>query len=234
MKWSAECRPYARFTGCIYLLYFVTAVSGELLLTGIVTHGDAPATAAKLVQYQTRFQAGLAVGLLSTVFYIALTGLFYRLFAPVNRNVSLIAAMFSLVGCGVLASASLFRMSSLKILTDGPSLRAFSTEQSNALALLSLEMYGHCVEICFVFFGVYCGLIGYLILGSTFLPRILGLWMVLTGSGWLLFLFPPLAHSLRVYIVANGFLCEVILMLWLLVMGIDDSRWQRQMNQARA
>jgi len=50
--------------------------------------------------------------------------------------------------------------------------------------------------------------------------------MMLAGLSWLIFLFPPLAHILHAYIATNGFSCELILMLWLIVRGVDESRWR--------
>jgi hypothetical protein len=217
--------PNARFAGIIYLVYFATAVGGELFLRGIVLSGNADLTAANLLAHETRFQMGVGTGLVSTLAYLGLTGLFYRLFAPVGRHISATAAFFSIVGCAILAIATLFRVSPLAFLGDRTYLREFSIDQLHAFALLSFEVYGRCIHISFVFFGVYCSLIGYLIYQSTFLPRLIGAWMMLTGLSWLIFLFPPLAHSLHAYIVANGFSCEVVLMLWLILMGVDESRW---------
>jgi hypothetical protein len=74
-------RPRARITGVVYLLYFVTAVSAET----IVGRG--------------RVVAFDAVNLIAYVFYIAVTLLFYYMFKPVSRSLSLLAAFFSLVGC---------------------------------------------------------------------------------------------------------------------------------------
>jgi hypothetical protein len=83
-----------------------------------------------------------------------------------------------------------------------------------------------------VFFGFYCLLIGYLILRSTFLPRILGALMMFGGLGWLTFLFPPLARSLSPYNMAPGILGEGLLTLWLLVMGVNTQRWMEQARSA--
>jgi Domain of unknown function (DUF4386) len=69
-----------------------------------------------------------------------------------------------------------------------------------------------------LFFGFYCLLIGYLIYKSTFLPRILGVLMMLAGLGWLVFL-SPLAMPIAAYIKVLGFLAEASLMLWLIVKG---------------
>lgn len=79
-----------------------------------------------------------------------------------------------------------------------------------------------------VFFGLYCLLIGYLILRSTFLPRTLGALMAFGGLGWLTFLSPPLANYLSPYNLGPGILGEGALTLWLLVVGVNDQRWKEQ------
>jgi hypothetical protein len=94
-------------------------------------------------------------------------------------------------------------------------------------------LYGQAVSICFVFFGVYCLLIGYLIFKSIFLPRILGMMMAVAGLGWLTFLSPPLANYLSPYVLVLGFLAELGLMLWLLVKGVNVPRWKEQASVPR-
>ncbi len=84
-----------------------------------------------------------------------------------------------------------------------------------------------------VFFGVYCLLIGYLILRSNFLPRTLGVLMAIGGLGWLTFLSPPFANRLSPYNMAPGVLGEGLLTLWLLVMGVNAGRWKEQASAAR-
>jgi len=89
------------------------------------------------------------------------------------------------------------------------------------------------VDIPVVFDGFSCLLIGYLIFRSTFLPRILGALMAIAGLGWLTFLSPPLAKSLSPYNLALGILGQESLMLWLLVMGVNEQRWKEQASVAR-
>jgi hypothetical protein len=79
-----------------------------------------------------------------------------------------------------------------------------------------------------VFFGIYCLLIGSLILGSTFLPRTVGALMVCAGLGWLTFLSPALSTSLSPFNMAPGVIGEGILTLWLLAVGVHEGRWQQQ------
>jgi hypothetical protein len=225
---EASTHPRARITGVVYLLYFLTAVFGEFFMRGLVVSGDAVATANNVLAHQPLFRLGLATGLIATACYVAVTALFYDLFKHVNRSLSLLAAFFSLVGCAILAFASLFRIGPLVVLGGGQYLSAFKVEQLRALAFLFLELYGQAVNICFVFFGVYCLLIGYLIFKSAFLPRILGVLMAFAGLGWLTFLSAPLANYLSPYIQVLGVFAEGSLMLWLLVMGVNVAKWEEK------
>ena len=112
-------------------------------------------------------------------------------------------------------------------------LNVFKVEQLQALALMFLNLYGQCFNISFVFFGFYCLLIGYLILRSSFLPRILGAGMALAGSGWLIFLSPALAKAC----VALQYCRRPrggALTLWLIVAGVNAQRWKEQASAARA
>src|SRR5579862_1255923 len=225
-------RPRAKITSVFYLLYFLAAVAELIFLKGLVVNGDAASTANNILAHQPLFRLGLATGLIATACYVAVTALFYDLFKPVNRSLSLLAAFFSLVGCAILAFASLFQLAPLVVLGGAQYLSVFKVEQLRALASLFLELYGLTVSICFVFFGVYCVLLGYLIFWSSFLPRFLGVLMAFAGLGWLTFLFPPLANQLSPYNLALGFLAELALMLWLLVMGVDVQRWKEQARAA--
>lgn len=79
-----------------------------------------------------------------------------------------------------------------------------------------------------VFFGVQCVLVGYLILRSTFLPRLFGGLMVLGGLGYLTMLAPSFADRLEPYNLMPGILAEGLLILWLLAKGVDPARWTAQ------
>ena len=149
---------------------------------------------------------GIATNLIASACYVAATLLVYELLKPVNRSLSLLAAFFSLLGCAIGALGGLFH----------------------------LGLGG----VHFVFFGLHCLLIGYLILRSTFLPRILGTMMASSGLGWLTFSFsnlllsPPLARYLSPYVMGLGILGEVMLTVWLLVVGVNKQRWKEQASLA--
>jgi hypothetical protein len=134
-------------TGAVYLLYFLTAVPGEVLIrqagvSGIQAgvSGDAAATAAAVLAHESLFRLGFALGLVSIACYTALTGLLYRLLRPVSGSVALVAAFLSLVGMAVQASGSLLQLAPLVILGGSPYLGAFDASQLRALALLCLHL----------------------------------------------------------------------------------------------
>jgi len=95
-----------------------------------------------------------------------------------------------------------------------------------ATSLLRLAPVLHVRDL--VFFGLQCLLIGWLICRSTFLPRILGVLMLVAGLGWLTNLWPRLADSLAPYNLLPGILGEGVLIIWLLWKGVNVQRWHEQ------
>jgi len=87
------------------------------------------------------------------------------------------------------------------------------------------------LDLGVVFHGAYCILIGFLVLRSTFLPRVLGILMAIAGVAWLTNLVPSLANSLQTSAVIAGFVGEGALMLWLLAIGVNSNRWLEQRSQ---
>jgi Domain of unknown function (DUF4386) len=186
MKRIRESSPRlkARIAGVFYLLTFLAGgVTALFFGRGLTVYGD-------------------VANLIENACHIVVTLLFYDLFRPVNRSLSLLAAFSGLVGCA-LEPLSHFH---------------FAPSHISPMA----------------FFGFYCLLIGFLIFRSTFLPRILGVLMAISGLCWLTFLSPPLAGYLSPYNLALGALGEGALMLWLLVMGVNVQRWEEQTSAAGA
>lgn len=109
---------------------------------------------------------------------------------------------------------------------------ALTAAFSNLVGLFfeAVEWHLRGVNAALVCHGVYCVLIGYLVVRSTFLPRILGVPMAVAGLAWLITLSPQLAHSLHSYAQTLGFLGEGLLMLWLFAMGVDVQKWIENAN----
>jgi len=228
-------RTRARIAGAVYLLFFVTAVLGALVAPSTGPSGpsgNAAAAANGIVGHEALYQLGVALGLVSTVFYVVLAGLFYQMFRPVSRNLSLMVVLFSLVGSAITAVGSLLQLAPLDILSGGTYLSVFSHEQLHSLSLLFLNLSLDAGHVALVFFGVFQLFLGYLIYKSTFLPRIIGVLIAAAGVGWLTFLSPPLANYLLTVLEVVGFAAEASLMLWLLVMGVNAQRWNEKAGSA--
>ena len=226
-------RLWARAAGVFYLITIVMGVFAEVFVRGkLVVRDDAAATAANILANEPLYRLGLAADLVMIESYVAVTLLFYELFKPVGRSLSLLAAFFSLVGIAVLAANSLNHLAPLVFLGNAPYLSAFETSQLQALALTSLRMHGRGYSIAGVFFGIYCALIGYLVFRSGFLPRILGVLMAIGGLSYLTdsfagFLSPGLAARLPDVMVLGG-VAELSLCLWLMVVGVNASKWKEK------
>src|SRR6202521_4319691 len=188
---DASPRLKARMAGACQLLEAITATFGQVIvLNKLVVSGNAAATAANILGHVWLFWLGFTSSLIGVAFHIAWALLMYELLKPVNRTLSLLAAFFILVGCAIQALTSLFYLAPLLILQGGGSLSAFTAEQLQALALVFFKLNAYAFDIYLVFFGLWCVLIGYLIFRSTFLPRVLGVLLAISGLGWMLYLSP--------------------------------------------
>jgi hypothetical protein len=195
MRPIAEMSPRfkAGMAGLMYVLIFVTAPSGA-----------ATATPVKM--------------LLNLMAYAGVAVIFYGLFIPVSRRLSLAASLSRLIFVVIMGINSLNYFGATELLQASRSSDAFN------------RGYG----IALIPFGLHCVLTGYLIVKSTFLPRILGALMVLAGIGYLIFLWPSLGDRLFFpYIVVPGVIGEGSLTLWLLFKGVNNERWKVQQERGR-
>ena len=234
MQRVAETSPssLARTAGIFYLLTFLTGFVVLFINSKTIASGDAAATANKILANRSLFQLGFAADAVVNICYIAVTALFYVLFRPVSRTISLLAAFFSLVGCAVGSLSCLFDLAPLAVLGGAPYLAVFTPDQLQALSFLLLKLHGQVQNVSLVFFGCYCLLIGYLIFRSIFLPRVLGVLMMIAGLGWLTFLSPALATALSPFILLPGIIGEGALTIWLLVKAVNPQRWNEQAGAA--
>jgi hypothetical protein len=169
----AEMSPRfkARMAGVLYALEGTAAVIGGVYFRGrFLVAGDAAATASAILANEPLFRLCFASALLAVAFHIAYTVLFYDLFRPVNRSVSLLAAFVSLVACALQAFAALFQLAALLVVQGEGYAKAFTVEQTQTLALLFLNLNAQAFNIYLIFFGFWLIVTGYLIVRSTFFP----------------------------------------------------------------
>src|SRR6266487_3405926 len=225
MERIAEASPRlkARMAGVFELLEALTSGFGQVIVPGmLVVAGNAKATAANILAHGLLFRLSILAALIGVACHIAWIFLFYELFKPVNRSLSLLAAFVGLVAIAIQACSSLFQVAPLIVMEAGQSFSAFNVDQLQALTLMSLRFSARAFNTYLAFFGIWCVLMGYLIFRSTFMPR-----------SWLTFLWPPLGHYLSPYNQVLSAPGELSLMLWLLVMGVNSQRWNEQASLGR-
>jgi hypothetical protein len=226
---ASSPRFKARLTGLLWVLEGSAAVLGQFVVLGrLVVLSDASATANNIRANEPLYWLGFAAALVAVALHLAYTVLVYDLFTPVNRSLALLTTFFSLVACALQAVVGLLYLVPIAVLGGGHYLSVFSGDQLRALVLLDLRLEAQAFDVYILFFGFFLVLIGYLVFRSTFLPRILGLLLVLAGLGYLTLLSPPLAKSLYPVYLAPDALAEPFLVLWLLIVGVDVQRWNEQ------
>lgn len=207
---------------------FAFVVAGRLFVPG-----DAAATAANVIGRESLFRVGFSANLLATACYLAATYLIYALLRPVNRDISLMATFFSLVGCAIGVVSSLLFFAPVVILGGSASANAFTLAQLQAQAHSFLTLSARANDIGLVFFALHVICVGYLIRRSNFLPQFLGILLTITGgcylaSSFAIFLALPFRAYLMPLVAVGGLLGEGALTFWLLLARLNVSRWKEQ------
>ena len=216
----------ARIAAILYLVTIVAGIIAQMVISGkIIVDGDAAATANNILAQKDLFQLGFTVYMVEMSCQIAQMVLFYFLLKPVNRNVALLALVFSLIGCTIKTLSRLFYITPLLILGGSHYLTVFNAEQIQAVALLLLNVNDQAAGMALSFFGVSTFLNGYLIFRSAYLPRILGALSMAAGLGWLTFLYPPLGNQMFMYVLLLGLIGSASQIFWLLAKGVNVEKW---------
>jgi hypothetical protein len=226
-------QAYARTGGVLYLVIIAAALFDEAVRDKLIVSGDAAPTANHVMASQLLWRVSAAGDLVKDACAVALALIFYVLLRPAGKNLALLAAFFNLVSIAVEAAYKLHLFAALFLLGGADYLRAFEPHQLQALAYLALKSHDHGYAISLVFFGCQCMVLGVLIFRSGYLPRILGVLMQIAGLCYLansfaLFLSPGFAGLIFPAIMIPAFIGESSLCLWLIVKGVNHSKWQER------
>jgi Domain of unknown function (DUF4386) len=226
-------RFQARIAGFLYLIVIVGGFFAEIFVRGrLVVHGDPAATAHNILTHELLYRAGFSAEVFYCACNVPLTLIFYNLFKPVNRSATRLVVFFSLVGTAIESVSLLAHYAPLVLLGNSHDFHAFTPEQLETCAYVSLELFEYGFAIALVFFGFYCLSMGYLILKSTFLPRFIGVLLSIEGVLYLTnsfanFLAPAIALHVFPFLAASA-VAEISLCLWLLAVGVNVPKWQNQ------
>jgi hypothetical protein len=204
----------------------VTANFAEFYARGrLIVDGDAVQTAKNIAASERLFRLGTVSNLITFASVVILLLALYVVLKPINRNVALLAAFWRLAECSIFALITLNDFVALRLLSGADYLRAFDTQQLQALAYTFVRAHDAGYLIGLVFFGLGSTVFAYLWFKSRYIPRALAAWgifssLVVAIVTLAIMVFPSLAAVVIPVYFVPIFIFEVTLGIWLLVKGI--------------
>ena len=221
-------RKTARMAGLFYLIFILTTVLASYIRGNIIVTGDAAATANNIVASQGLFRVGFVTELVSATFFVLAAWALYALLKPVNKNLALLLLVLNLGGVAVECLNALNLFAALQFLNGANYLSVFQTDQLQAMAMSSLNLYTSGFAIAQIFFSAWLLPLGYLVYKSRFLPKWLGLLLILDFFGnmsWFLQVFLLPDYKILAYPGnAISFIAEIALTAWLLIMAVKEQK----------
>ena len=212
----------ARITGGVYLAYILASVLATML--GQIGLGSAEQVYQAIVTNEGSFRLGLVVALTTGFLFLMVAWGLYVLLRRVNKNLALLFLLLNAVGVAIQGASMLGLVSALLQGDAASHMQAFSATQLEGLAYLSIGVYKMGWVTAQLFFGTWLFPLGYLVYKARFLPRFLGVLLVLDGIGVLIWflqaLLLPDYNAIHYPGLVVSFLAEFGLALWLLVKGV--------------
>lgn len=214
----------ARAAGFIYLSMIVVAPFCLLYIPSkLIVRGDASATADNILAHETMFRLSIFGDLVGQIIFVCLGVALYRLLQEANKTWALLMLSFVLASAAVCFLNVLNDIAALILFRGGEFLVVFDKSQRDALAMFFLRLYGHGQFIAEMFWGLWLFPLGLLVYWSGFIPRFIGVWLMINCLGWMVLSFIALFFQ-EYYNALLGYsqpvlFGEMALMLWLLIKG---------------
>jgi Domain of unknown function (DUF4386) len=218
-------RNPGRVVGLWYLsLVFVGPLRLIYIPNKLFVHGDATATAANIAAHPWLFRAGMVSTLLGAVILIFLVLAFYRLFKDVNQQWAVLLVIWGGVMPAALSLVNVATDAGTLLVAQGPDfLSVFDKPQRDALVMLLLRFYHYEVTAAEILWGLWLFPMGALAYKSGFVPRVIGVWLLINGAAYVVMsltglLLPGIEDKLFLY-SQPALVGELAIMLWLLIKG---------------
>jgi hypothetical protein len=186
----------------------------------LVIRDDAAGTAQNILATQGTFRLALAGLVLVAILDVVVAWALFGFFKPANEGLSRLAAWLRVAYAAVFAVAISQLVGALHLLSDAAYLKTFSVGQLRTEALVRINSFYDIWSISLVLFGTYLALLGFMAFRSSYVPKFVGVLLVIAGIGYLVDSFGSFLvadYSLKVGSITS--VGEVVLMIWLLVKG---------------
>jgi len=221
----SSLKKTARLTGLLYFIWIMTGLYGVFYIPSqTIVPGDAAATANKILANEFLFRTGIINDVISNTIWVFIVLLLYRLFKQVNERQAKLMVALVLVQIPAVFIIETFNIASLMIF-KGEILKTFELGQRQDLAMFFLKINDYGSIVLEMFWGLWLLPFGLLVYKSVFIPRILGVFLILDGIALILHSFTSLLlpdYQAIVYQFTMPFwiLGEFSIMLWLLIKGV--------------
>lgn len=211
----------ALIAGLALLIMVITAPFAELFVfPKLIVSENAAETVQNILANQTLFRAAIFGYLITFICDLLAAWALYVFLKPVNENLSLLTAWCRLVYMLIAIVAFLNLVTVVRLLNSSNSLTGLDPVQFPAQIMALLDAFRSSWYFGLLFFGIHLGLLGYLVFRSSYIPRILGLLLIIAGLGYLTNAIKPvLFPNINTDFAQYTFYGELVFMLWLLIKG---------------
>ena len=218
----------ARMAGFLYIILAPLGLFGM----NPFDPADAATRANNIMATESSFRFGIVSALLTQIVNIFVVLLLYKLLKPVNKNHAVLMVIFLLAGVPIAMLNQLNQFAALLLVSGADYLTVLTADQLHALAPLFLDLHEHGLSIASIFWGLWLFPMGYLVFKSGYIPKILGVLLIIGGFGYLIdsftfFLFPNFIVTIRQF-TDIMWLGELLLALWLLIKGVNVEQWEKR------
>jgi hypothetical protein len=219
----------ARIAGLLYIPPWVLSLVAIFLRQELIVPGDAAATANNISASKSIFTLSVVMDLTVQVVFIFLVLFLYKLLKPINKNQAGLMVVFFLVSVPIAMLNAVNHFAALLLSSGADYLTAIPIGQLHALVPFFLELNEYGIYIAYIFWGLWLFPLGYLVFKSGFLPKILGIYLMISCFGYLIdfvtfYFFPEFGVSINMF---TGW-AELFLCLWLLIMGVNVEEWEKR------
>src|SRR5256714_14465596 len=214
----------ARIAGAIYLSMVITGPFALIYVPNkLIVRGDAAATADNILAHETMFRLAILADLTGAVIFICLGIALYKLLSGVSRTWAGLMVAFVLVSAAVGFLNTLNNIAALTLFRGADFLAVFDKPQRDALAYLFVRLHSQGILINEIFWGLWLFPFGLVIFRSGFLPRFIGVWLMINCFGYVALsvtaLFFPDYYEAAFKWAQPVLFGELAIMLWLLIKG---------------
>jgi hypothetical protein len=229
----------ARIAGAIYLSMVVTGPFSLIYVPNkLIVRGNAVATAANILDHETMFRLSILAELVGQVIFICLAIALYRLLSSVNKIWAALMVAFVLVSAAVGFFNTINDIAALILFRGADFLAVFDKPQRDALGMLFIRLHSHGIFIDEMFWGLWLFPFGLLVFRSGFLPRFIGVWLMINCFGYVALsitaLFFPAYYEAAFNWSQPVLFGELAIMLWLLIKGAKVPTPARALQPATA